>query len=73
MHVGAPPATEVPPSVTAARPGPNLDKAARDRRAWIIAEFLRMGHDPLKVGQAIRVVDAGGSVEDLAALRGSAP
>jgi hypothetical protein len=45
-------------------------KARRDGRAVVVAELLRLGHDPKKVSAAVKIADAGGSLyEAMAALR----
>ncbi len=42
----------------------------RDARALVVAELLRMGHDPKKVSAAVKITDAGGSIYDaMEALR----
>lgn len=43
---------------------------ARDRRALVVAELLRMGWSPQSIGECVKIADAGGSVVDaMAALR----
>ncbi len=40
------------------------DRLKRDARAEIEAALLRFGHSPGAISQALKIVDAGGSVYD---------
>lgn len=45
-------------------------QSRRNQRAIVVAELLRMGYDPQKVSEALKITDAGGSVCDaMEALR----